>query len=130
MDLCRIRPTTYSTFPHSSTLQAENVLLQTQPNDPRGIIAKVSEFLPMCPHFLFSTLQAENVLLQTQPNDPRGIIAKVSDFGLSLQMDTLDTHVSKAFQGTMTVSVNGCVDFLETRTKVLQGTMTVGEFGP
>ena len=42
--------------------------------------------------------QAENVLLKSHPDDPRGFTAKVADFGLSVQMNTAETHVSGLFQ--------------------------------
>lgn len=46
--------------------------------------------------------QALNVLLQSNPDDPRGVTAKVADFGLSVQMDKAETHVSGLFHGTLT----------------------------
>ncbi|GAX84475.1 hypothetical protein CEUSTIGMA_g11895.t1 [Chlamydomonas eustigma] len=49
-----------------------------------------------------SDLKAQNILLQTNTTEARGVTAKVSDFGLSLRMAAADTHVSKAFQGTLT----------------------------
>jgi serine/threonine protein kinase len=47
-------------------------------------------------------LQAQNILLQTNTSEARGVTAKVSDFGLSMCIAAADTHVSKAFQGTLT----------------------------
>ncbi|GAX79558.1 hypothetical protein CEUSTIGMA_g6999.t1 [Chlamydomonas eustigma] len=60
-----------------------------------------------------SDLKAQNVLLQSCSNEARGVVAKISDFGLSLQMDDADSHISKMFQGTFThmapeVLLHGC----------------------
>ncbi|GAX76175.1 hypothetical protein CEUSTIGMA_g3619.t1 [Chlamydomonas eustigma] len=49
-----------------------------------------------------SDLKAQNILLQTNLSEARGVTAKVSDFGLSMRITAADTHVSKAFQGTLT----------------------------
>ena len=49
----------------------------------------------------FTTPQALNILLQSQPNDARTIVAKVADFGLSVQMNNIETHVSGLYQGTL-----------------------------
>ena len=46
--------------------------------------------------------QALNILLQGQPDEPRGMVAKVADFGLSVQMNQTETHVSGLYQGTLT----------------------------
>lgn len=46
-------------------------------------------------------LKARNVLL-TAAVGHRGFVAKVADFGLSVNIDPQDTHVSNLFQGTIT----------------------------
>ena len=46
--------------------------------------------------------QASNVLLKSHPDDPRGVTAKVADFGLSVQMNMAETHVSGLHHGTLT----------------------------
>jgi serine/threonine protein kinase len=51
---------------------------------------------------LHSDLKARNVLLKSSPSDPKQFTAKVADFGLSLEIDPSETHVSNAFQGTVT----------------------------
>jgi serine/threonine protein kinase len=52
-------------------------------------------------------LQARNVLLKSSGTDPRGFVAKVSDFGLSVQINPTQTHVSNIYQGTLTHSACG-----------------------
>ena len=47
-------------------------------------------------------LKAANVLLKSEGTDGRGVRAKVVDFGLSVKLDNKTTHLSNAFQGTMT----------------------------
>ncbi|KXZ54296.1 hypothetical protein GPECTOR_5g382 [Gonium pectorale] len=46
-------------------------------------------------------LKPRNVLLKGSTTDPRGFVAKVADFGLSMRLDTHETHVSNAFHGTL-----------------------------
>eukprot|EP00878_Enallax_costatus_P007009 GHUV01007345.1.p1 GENE.GHUV01007345.1~~GHUV01007345.1.p1 ORF type:complete len:1094 (+),score=299.39 GHUV01007345.1:294-3575(+) len=53
-------------------------------------------------NILHSDLKARNVLLRSDAHNPRGFVAKVADFGLSLTIDPHSTHISNAFQGTMT----------------------------
>ncbi|WIA41787.1 hypothetical protein OEZ86_009120 [Tetradesmus obliquus] len=53
-------------------------------------------------NIIHSDLKARNVLLRSDMHDERGFTAKVADFGLSLTIDPHSTHVSNAFQGTMT----------------------------
>lgn len=53
-------------------------------------------------NIIHSDLKARNVLIKSSVMDARGFVAKVADFGLSLKIDPLDTHISNAFQGTMT----------------------------
>jgi serine/threonine protein kinase len=48
---------------------------------------------------LHSDLKARNILLKSSPSEARGFVAKVADFGLSMEIDPHDTHVSGAFQG-------------------------------
>ena len=47
-------------------------------------------------------LKANNVMFKSEGNDGRGVRAKVVDFGLSVKLDHMATHMSNAFQGTMT----------------------------
>ena len=47
-------------------------------------------------------LKANNVMFKSEGSDGRGVRAKVVDFGLSVKLDTMATHQSNAFQGTMT----------------------------
>lgn len=49
----------------------------------------------------FSHTQASNVLLRSNASEARGVTAKVADFGLTFKMDQAETHVSAAFQGTL-----------------------------
>ena len=42
------------------------------------------------------------MLLKSAPADPKGFVAKIADFGLALSLAPTDTHVSGAFQGTVT----------------------------
>ncbi|KIY97952.1 hypothetical protein MNEG_10010 [Monoraphidium neglectum] len=51
---------------------------------------------------LHSDLKARNILLKSSPAEARGFVAKVADFGLSMEIDPQDTHISGAFQGTIT----------------------------
>ncbi|KAI8472387.1 MAG: hypothetical protein J3K34DRAFT_209795 [Monoraphidium minutum] len=51
---------------------------------------------------LHSDLKARNILLKSAPAEGRGFVAKVADFGLSMEIDPQDTHISGAFQGTVT----------------------------
>eukprot|EP00879_Flechtneria_rotunda_P008456 GHRR01008858.1.p1 GENE.GHRR01008858.1~~GHRR01008858.1.p1 ORF type:complete len:979 (+),score=314.62 GHRR01008858.1:172-3108(+) len=53
-------------------------------------------------HIIHSDLKARNVLLKSAGTDVRGFVAKVSDFGLSVQVDPTETHVSNVYQGTLT----------------------------
>lgn len=54
--------------------------------------------------------KARNVMLSTGVTDGRGIVGKVGDFGLSLQMDRHETHISQIYQGTMSHMAPGaCV---------------------
>jgi serine/threonine protein kinase len=53
-------------------------------------------------NIVHSDLKARNVLLKGSSSDRRGFTAKVADFGLSLTLDVNDTHISNAWQGTMT----------------------------
>ncbi|GFR47720.1 hypothetical protein Agub_g9474 [Astrephomene gubernaculifera] len=46
-------------------------------------------------------LKPRNVLLKGSTTDPRGFVAKVADFGLSMQLDVHETHVSNAYHGTL-----------------------------
>jgi serine/threonine protein kinase len=45
--------------------------------------------------------QAQNVLLKSS-GEARGFTAKVADFGLSVKMNGMETHISAAYQGTVT----------------------------
>lgn len=59
---------------------------------------------------LLLSSKARNVMLSTGVTDGRGIVGKVGDFGLSLQMDRHETHISQIFQGTMSHMAPGaCV---------------------
>ena len=49
----------------------------------------------------FPSPQALNILLQSQLDNARGVVAKVADFGLSVQMNNAETHVSGLYQGTL-----------------------------
>lgn len=49
------------------------------------------------------------MLLHTSASEPRGFICKISDFGLSIQMASDETHISKAFAGTTSHMVSGFV---------------------
>ena len=49
-------------------------------------------------NIVHSDLKARNVLLKGCALDSRGFTAKVADFGLSMHLDTNDTHISGAFQ--------------------------------
>ncbi|GLC58980.1 hypothetical protein PLESTB_001429200 [Pleodorina starrii] len=52
---------------------------------------------------LHSDLKATNVMLKSTGSDSgRGVIAKVADFGLSVRLDHTATHISHAFQGSLT----------------------------
>ena len=53
------------------------------------------------PPFAASAFEVR-IILQSNHDDPRGVTAKVADFGLSVQMDKAETHVSGLFQGTLT----------------------------
>ncbi len=46
--------------------------------------------------------QVQNILLRSNASEGRCVTVKIADFGLSLKMDKQDTHVSKAYQGTLT----------------------------
>lgn len=46
-------------------------------------------------------LKSANVLMKNEGDDGRGVRAKVMDFGLSIKLDTSATHLSNAFQGTL-----------------------------
>ena len=50
-----------------------------------------------------------NVLLKSSASEAKGIVAKVSDFGLSHKMDNQATHVSAAYQGTITHMAPECL---------------------
>lgn len=52
-------------------------------------------------HIVHSDLKPRNILMKANPTSRRGFIAKVADFGLSLRVSPEETHVSNAFQGTM-----------------------------
>jgi hypothetical protein len=64
-------------------------------------------------HFLPSHTprsKARNVMLSTGSTDGRGLVGKVGDFGLSLKMDSHETHVSQVYQGTLShMCPGGCV---------------------
>jgi serine/threonine protein kinase len=47
---------------------------------------------------LHSDLKARNVLLKSGSGGGKGYIAKVADFGLSIKLDTHETHVSNLYQ--------------------------------
>ncbi|EFJ42183.1 hypothetical protein VOLCADRAFT_107375 [Volvox carteri f. nagariensis] len=53
---------------------------------------------------LHSDLKATNVMLKSTGGSEsgRGVIAKVADFGLSVRLDPTATHMSHAFQGSLT----------------------------
>ncbi|KAI8471115.1 MAG: kinase-like domain-containing protein [Monoraphidium minutum] len=51
---------------------------------------------------IHSDLKARNILLKSAPAESRGFVAKVADFGLSMEINPQDTHISNAFQGTIT----------------------------
>ncbi|GLI63679.1 hypothetical protein VaNZ11_006717 [Volvox africanus] len=52
---------------------------------------------------LHSDLKATNVMLKSTGSDSgRGVTAKVADFGLSVRLDHTATHISHAFQGSLT----------------------------
>jgi serine/threonine protein kinase len=59
-------------------------------------------------NIVHSDLKARNVLLKGCALDPRGFTAKVADFGLSMHLDTNDTHISGAFQVGVGVWVFVC----------------------
>lgn len=44
------------------------------------------------------TVQARNIMLKSTGSSGRGVTAKVADFGLAVQMDHMETHLSNAFQ--------------------------------
>jgi hypothetical protein len=48
-----------------------------------------------CENIIHGDLKARNILLKTSATDARGFTAKVADFGLSMQVDPNDTHVSE-----------------------------------
>ena len=50
--------------------------------------------------------QAANVMLKGSGAPGRGFVAKVADFGLSVQIDRLQTHMSNVFHGTLTHMVS------------------------
>lgn len=51
---------------------------------------------------LHMDLKARNIMLKSDGSDPRGMVAKVADFGLSVSLDSSQTHMSSMFQGTIT----------------------------
>ncbi|KAF5837643.1 kinase-like domain-containing protein [Dunaliella salina] len=55
-----------------------------------------------CNNVLHLDLKTRNVLLASSGAEGKGVTCKVSDFGLSVCMDSSETHVSSLFQGTMT----------------------------
>jgi len=55
-----------------------------------------------CQSHLQPPLKAQNVLLRSDASSERGFTAKIADFGLSVKMDTTETHVSGMNQGTTT----------------------------
>jgi serine/threonine protein kinase len=68
--------------------------------------------MPRCYQAFTFPPQAANVLLQNDPAQSRGVVAKIADFGLSVQMNLTETHVSGLYQGTLShmapeVLVNG-----------------------
>jgi len=52
-------------------------------------------------HIVHSDLKPRNILLKANPTSRRGFVAKVADFGLSVRVNPDDTHISNAYQGTM-----------------------------
>jgi serine/threonine protein kinase len=50
---------------------------------------------------LHADLKARNIMLKSNGAEGRGVSSKVADFGLSVKMDTTETHMSNTFQGTM-----------------------------
>ncbi len=51
---------------------------------------------------LFLLLQAGNVMLQSNMMNACGAVAKIADFGMSVQMDVAETHISQWTCGTPT----------------------------
>ncbi|KAG1675607.1 hypothetical protein FOA52_014195, partial [Chlamydomonas sp. UWO 241] len=51
---------------------------------------------------LHSDLKARNIMMQTSGKTGSGLVAKIADFGLAMSLDHNQTHVSGAYQGTMT----------------------------
>eukprot|EP00878_Enallax_costatus_P026891 GHUV01028902.1.p1 GENE.GHUV01028902.1~~GHUV01028902.1.p1 ORF type:complete len:767 (+),score=239.67 GHUV01028902.1:298-2598(+) len=51
---------------------------------------------------LHSDLKARNIMLKSSGSHGCGVTAKVADFGLAVKMDHMETHLSNAFQGTLT----------------------------
>lgn len=47
---------------------------------------------------LHGDLKTVNVLLKSAGGEGRGFVAKVADFGLSVQIDKAQTHMSNVFQ--------------------------------
>ncbi len=44
-------------------------------------------------------LKASNIMIRSSGTAGRGIVAKVADFGLSVSLDSMQTHMSSMFQG-------------------------------
>jgi len=51
---------------------------------------------------LHGDLKARNILLRSSGSEGRGATTKLADFGLAVRIDHAETHMSGAFQGTMT----------------------------
>ncbi|KAF8066284.1 Gucy1b1 [Scenedesmus sp. PABB004] len=64
-------------------------------------IATAVAHLHTC-NVLHSDLKARNIMLKSSGSEGRGATSKVADFGLAVKMDHMETHLSNAFQGTMT----------------------------
>ncbi len=46
-------------------------------------------------------LKASNIMIRSSGTAGRGIVAKVADFGLSVSLDSMQTHMSSMFQGAL-----------------------------
>jgi serine/threonine protein kinase len=51
---------------------------------------------------LHGDLKARNIMLKSSGSEGRGVTTKLADFGLAVRIDHAETHMSGAFQGTMT----------------------------
>ncbi len=56
-------------------------------------------------NIVHSDLKTQNILIKSSGAEARGFVAKISDFGLSVKMDSNETHISGMQNGTMTHQV-------------------------